>query len=157
MIVRSWDKLPQELLRRTFEYIQLAIVATHPCSGGDNYQKATAATQSKTFTACQLVCKAWSNEAQRILYQGVNLEKNSTSFVKTITVAPPLAAFVNTVYFSSQVLAASDPAGSLEQLFLKCRNITAIRRHTTITAILSSSYSSIFEFFYLQQAITVLA
>lgn len=129
MTPRSWDKLPQEVLRRTFEHLRQGLAK----KGCHTYHDAkTRATRWHiAFTACQLVCKAWSKEAQRILYMKVYLGKNIARFMQTVTVeSPHLAAFVHTVNFSSRIFEASDPASSLERLFFHCRKITSIASDT---------------------------
>lgn len=129
MTARSWDKLPKEVLRRTFKYLERGISKKNSYTYYD--VEVSTSILLATFSACQLVCKAWSKEAQRILYKQVHLGANIESFLRAITIdAPHVAAIVRIVYFSSGVLDAGAPARNLEQLFLHCRKIASITSET---------------------------
>ncbi|KAL9538413.1 hypothetical protein MBANPS3_010948 [Mucor bainieri] len=102
MTPKGWNEIPAELLRQVFGHLQNII------NTSKSYTKHTELHQS--FAACQLVCRSWSAEAQRMLYSRFTLGKNIVRFVHTTTVEAPEIALLSYI----------------QQLFTQCRELISI-------------------------------
>ncbi|KAL9557820.1 hypothetical protein MBANPS3_001211 [Mucor bainieri] len=103
MSPNSWNKLPSELLRRTFHLIY-----------------------AQAQRECGKQSARWSKEAGKILYADALLGSNLEQFVAVIASKPRVAKHLKMVTFSSTLLYVEDCRVILKRLFLKCQNITII-------------------------------
>lgn len=121
MARNSWSKLPSEVLRRIFHLIYAQTQNECSKQSARKYVRLY-----ETFSACQLVCKGWSREAQRILYTDVLLWSNLESFIATIASKPRIAKHVKKATFSSTLLKTAESKNSVKRLFIKCQEINII-------------------------------
>ncbi|KAL9559046.1 hypothetical protein MBANPS3_000609 [Mucor bainieri] len=125
MTSHSWNTIPVETLRSIYSFLDMLIRKDFDyATNRKRYQQEAI----KNYCACQLVCKDWSKEAQKLIYMediaiGTNISALVNSMVKT---ASHPGASILKVTITSEIHNLENPLTAMETLFTTCRKIRCI-------------------------------
>ncbi|KAL9550151.1 hypothetical protein MBANPS3_004857 [Mucor bainieri] len=132
----EWNKLPHEILLSIFKQINTLPTDTQYTAITDDD-----VDPKQDLYRCQLVCRGWSQPAQRLLYQSVGCRATHDhdasagmcrfqAFLCTIkSLAPHLGAHVKKITICNSLQYIEDPRESLKLLFEACPNIEELYTH----------------------------
>ncbi|KAL0143297.1 hypothetical protein V8B55DRAFT_1572013 [Mucor lusitanicus] len=109
----NWSDLPSLILCNILHYAQRS-------------SKLELQNNAALLSACQLVCKGWSQAAQEALYKQVHLGSNTLHFLNTIADAKKLGDFVRILVIEQGILDLGDVFDFLEDIITHCPNIEEI-------------------------------
>ncbi|KAK4513943.1 uncharacterized protein ATC70_005950 [Mucor velutinosus] len=106
----AWNNLPSPILCNILHYAQ-------------HSSNLMLESNASVISACQLVCKGWSQAAQNALYKQVHLGSNTLRFLNTLINAKELGGFVKILVIEESMLDLGDIFDLLEDIFTHCPNI----------------------------------
>ncbi|CAO3656332.1 unnamed protein product [Mucor fragilis] len=106
----TWNNLPSPVLGSVLHYAQ-------------HSRNLILQNNALLLSACQLVCKGWSQVAQEAFYEQVHLGSNALRFLTTLGNAHGLGNLVKTLVFEEGIANHGDMFNLLEDIITHCPNI----------------------------------